>query len=599
MTVGFGRQSIPANVRLSTTAKRVLEKRYLKKDDSGRVIETPEDMFHRVAKVMASAEHKYAPGTDTSRIEEEFYQAMSRLEFLPNSPTLLNAGRQAGQLSACFVLPVEDSIESIFDAVKQTALIHKSGGGTGFSFSDLRPAGDKVGELTEVAGGPVSVINIFAAAADYVRQGGVRRGCNAAILDVTHPDILNFISCKGDPNALTNFNISVVVTRDFMTKVRSGEDYDIINPHTGEVVRRLNAACVFDCIVDQAWKTGDPGLVFIDRINDDNPTPSIAPIRHITGCGEQTLLPYESCNLGSISLPRMLKRDGERVVVDYEKLGRTVKMAIRFLDNVIDVNKFPTPEIEKATLRNRKIGLGVMGFADMLVLMGIPYNSEEAIFQADQIMDFIKETSHRASSKLAEIRGSFPAYEGSMYDVPGGRPMRNATCTSIAPTGTLSIIAGVSSGIEPSFAMVFVRNILNGENLLEINPYFEEMARREGFHSRELFEKLVSSNHLHDMECIPDWLKRLLVTAHRIRPEWHIRIQAAFQKYTDNAVSKTVNFPHEATREDMANVFNMAYDQGLKGITVYRDGSRAAQPLCTSESGVKLVDQYLDNCACH
>jgi ribonucleoside-diphosphate reductase, adenosylcobalamin-dependent len=599
MTVEFGRQSVLADVRLSTTAKRVLEKRYLKKDSNGRVIETPEDMFHRVARVVASAECKYAPGADTSRIEEEFYQAMSRLEFLPNSPTLLNAGRQVGQLSACFVLPVEDSIESIFDAVKQTALIHKSGGGTGFSFSNLRPAGDKVGELTEVAGGPVSVINIFSAAADYVRQGGVRRGCNAAILDVTHPDILKFISCKGDPNALTNFYISVVVTREFMTKVRSGEDYGIINPHTGEVVQRLNAACVFDCIVDQAWKTGEPGLVFIDRINDDNPTPELGRIRHVSGCGEQTLLPYESCNLGSISLPRMLKRDGERVVVDYEKLGRTVKMAIRFLDNVIDVNKFPTPEIEKATLRNRKIGLGVMGFADMLVLMGIPYNSEEAIFQADQIMDFIKETSHRASSKLAEARGSFPAYEGSIYDVPGGRPMRNATCTSIAPTGTLSIIAGVSSGIEPSFAMVFVRNILDGENLLEINPYFEEMARREGFHSKELFEKLVSSNHLHDMECVPDWLKRLLVTAHRIRPEWHIRIQAAFQKYTDNAVSKTVNFSHEATREDMANVFNLAYDKGLKGIAVYRDGSRAAQPLCTSESGVKLVDQYLDNCSCH
>lgn len=599
MTVEFGRQSVLADVRLSTTAKRVLEKRYLKKDSNGRVIETPEDMFRRVARVVASAECKYAPGADTSRIEEEFYQAMSRLEFLPNSPTLLNAGRQVGQLSACFVLPVEDSIESIFDAVKQTALIHKSGGGTGFSFSNLRPAGDKVGELTEVAGGPVSVINIFSAAADYVRQGGVRRGCNAAILDVTHPDILKFISCKGDPNALTNFYISVVVTREFMTKVRSGEDYDIINPHTGEVVQRLNAACVFDCIVDQAWKTGDPGLVFIDRINDDNPTPELGRIRHVSGCGEQTLLPYESCNLGSISLPRMLKRDGERVVVDYEKLGRTVKMAIRFLDNVIDVNKFPTPEIEKATLRNRKIGLGVMGFADMLVLMGIPYNSEEAIFQADQIMEFIKETSHRASSKLAEARGSFPAYEGSIYDVPGGRPMRNATCTSIAPTGTLSIIAGVSSGIEPSFAMVFVRNILDGENLLEINPYFEEMARREGFHSKELFEKLVSSNHLHDMECVPDWLKRLLVTAHRIRPEWHIRIQAAFQKYTDNAVSKTVNFSHEATREDMANVFNLAYDKGLKGITVYRDGSRAAQPLCTSESSVKLVDQYLDNCSCH
>ncbi|ACZ61713.1 adenosylcobalamin-dependent ribonucleoside-diphosphate reductase [Dehalococcoides mccartyi] len=598
MTVESGRQSVVIAARLSTTAKRVLEKRYLKKDADGRVIETPEDMFHRVARVVASAEYKYAPGADISRIEEEFYQAMFRLEFLPNSPTLLNAGRQVGQLSACFVLPVEDSIESIFDAVKQTALIHKSGGGTGFSFSDLRPAGDKVGELTEVAGGPVSVINIFAAAADYVRQGGVRRGCNAAILDVTHPDILNFISCKGDPNALTNFYISVVVTRDFMTKVRNGEDYDIINPHTGEVVQRLNAACVFDRIVDQAWKTGDPGLVFIDRINDDNPTPLLGRIKHVSGCGEQTLLPYESCNLGSISLPRMLKRDGERVVVDYEKLGRTVKMAIRFLDNVIDVNKFPTPEIEKATLRNRKVGLGVMGFADMLVLMGIPYNSEEAIFQADQIMEFIKETSHRASSKLAEVRGSFPAYEGSIYDVPGGRPMRNATCTSIAPTGTLSIIAGVSSGIEPSFAMVFVRNILDGENLLEINPYFEEMARRGGFHSKELFEKLVSSNHLHDIECIPDWLKRLLVTAHRIRPEWHIRIQAAFQKYTDHAVSKTVNFSHEATREDMANVFNMAYDKGLKGITVYRDGSRAAQPLCTCESGVKLVDQYLDNCSC-
>jgi ribonucleoside-diphosphate reductase alpha chain len=578
---------------LSENAIRVLEKRYLKKDDKGNIIETPEDMFRRVARTVAAAELIYNDKADVKPWEDEFYRLMTSLEFLPNSPTLLNAGREMGQLSACFVLPVDDSVESIFNTVKQTAIIHKSGGGTGFSFSRVRPADDEVGGQMGIARGTADLINVFSAAADYIRQGGVRRGCTSVVLNVDHPDILSFTVAKDDPNILTNFYISIVVTNTFMEAVKSGDDYNLINPHTGKVAGSLNARTVFDKIVDQAWKTGDPGLVFIDRINEDNPTPLLGKIENISGCGEQTLLPYESCNLGSINLARMVRTRGRKYEMDYEKLAGTVRAAVRFLDNVIDINKFPLPEIEEVTKATRKIGLGVMGFADMLLQIGASYNSEVALKAAADIMHCVQEEAHNTSAKLAEERGAFPVFTGSIYDVPGGRKMRNASSTTIAPTGTLSLIAGCSSGIEPTFAVVFVRNILDGEQLLEINPLFEEAAKKEGFHSGELLEQLVTSNQLHMVDCVPDKTKSLFATAHKITPQWHIEIQAAFQKYTDNAVSKTVNFPHEATRLDVAGVFMRAYESGLKGITVYRDGSRELQPLSTGDVGLDLVRSYL------
>lgn len=578
-----------ADFKLSENAIHVLEKRYLRKDSQGNIIENPLEMFRRVARAIASAELIYDPSADASAVEEEFYRLMTSLDFLPNSPTLLNAGVEAGQLSACFVVPVDDSVEAIFRAVKQTAIIHKSGGGTGFSFSRVRPEKDRVDGQCEVAGGAVGLIDVFSVAADYIRQGGIRRGCNSAVLDVGHPDILKFIVAKNNPNLLTNFYISIVVTDAFMEAAKKGADYDLINPRNGEVTGRLNAKDVFDKIVDQAWKTGDPGLVFIDRINRDNPTPHLGRIENISGCGEQTLLPYESCNLGSINLTHMVRFTDGKAELDRQKLARTVKAAIRFLDNVIDINKFPLPEIEEMTKKTRKIGLGVMGYADMLLIMGIPYNSKEALKVAEDIMRIVSVQSHETSAELALERGPFPAYKDSVYDVPGGRIMRNASCTTIAPAGTLSLIAGCSGGIEPNFAVVFVRNILDGEQLLEINPHFEEAANEEGFHSDELMERLVTCNQLHTLGCIPEKIKHLFVTAHKIQPDWHIQVQAAFQKYTDNAVSKTVNFPKEATREDMAKLFMMAYEAGLKGITVYRDDSRELQPLSTGEVGLELV----------
>jgi len=570
-------------ISLTENALRVLERRYLKKDKQGQVIETPEEMFRRVAQAIASAELIYNPKTDVKAREKEFYQLMANLEFLPNSPTLMNAGRELGQLSACFVLPVEDSMESIFDAVKNTALIHKSGGGTGFSFSRLRPETDRVGSTGGVASGPVSFMRAFDTATDVIKQGGMRRGANMAILNVDHPDIMKFIEAKSDPNAFTNFNLSVAVTTEFMEAVRAGADYNLVNPHTNEVAGKLNAKEVFDRIVALAWKTGDPGIVFIDRINQDNPTPHLGKIESTNPCGEQPLLPYESCNLGSINLARMLRTKNGTAEIDYAKLAETVKVAVRFLDNVIDVNKFPLPQIEEMTKKTRKIGLGVMGFADMLIRLGIAYDSEEALQTASNIMHSINEEAYKASVELAEERGGFPAFSGSIYDAPNGPRLRNASCTTIAPTGTLSIIAGCSSGIEPLFALSYIRNILDGAQLVEVNPYFEEVAKMEGFYSEELIHQLATGTQLHALEGIPDNIKQLFVTAHEISPEWHVRMQAAFQKSTDNAVSKTVNFPREATREDIAKVYMMAYQEGLKGITIYRDRSREAQPLSTSQ----------------
>jgi len=574
-------------VGITKNALHVLEKRYLRKDANGKTVETPEEMFRRVAQAIASAELLYDSDADVKAREEEFYRLMSSLDFLPNSPTLMNAGRELGQLSACFVLPIEDSMESIFDAVKNTALIHKSGGGTGFSFSRLRPESDRVGSTGGVASGPVSFMRAFDVATDVIKQGGMRRGANMAILNVNHPDIKKFIMAKDDPTVLTNFNLSVAVTADFMKAVGAGTEYELINPHTKGEAGKLSAKEVFDQMTATAWKTGDPGVVFIDRINRDNPTPRLGEIESTNPCGEQPLLPYESCNLGSINLTRMLRSRDGTAEIDYPRLAETVKVAVRFLDNVIDVNKFPLKEIGEMTRKARKIGLGVMGFADMLIRLGIPYDSEEALKTATEVMRFIREEAGKASAELAEERGVFPAFEGSIYDVPGGPKMRNASCTTIAPTGTLSIIAGCSSGIEPLFALSYTRNILDGAQLVEVHPYFEEVAQREDFYSEELMKRLADGAKLHDVDGIPDEIKRLFVTAHEIKPEWHVRMQAAFQKSTDNAVSKTVNFPQQATKEDIASVYMLAYEEGLKGITIYRDGSREGQVLTTGKKEVK------------
>ncbi len=563
-------------VHLTENALRVLERRYLKKNNQGQVIETPEEMFHRVAQAVASAE----PKADAKAWEEKFYQLMANLEFLPNSPTLMNAGRELGQLSACFVLPIKDSMESIFNAVKNTALIHKSGGGTGFSFSKLRPEKDRVGSTGGVASGPVSFMRVFDIATDVIKQGGTRRGANMAILNVDHPDIMKFITAKDDPTAFTNFNLSVAVTSEFMEAVKAGTDYNLVNPHTKEV-KKESAKKIFDKIVAMAWKTGDPGIIFIDRINQHNPVKHLGKIESTNPCGEQPLLPYESCNLGSINLAKMVQTTNGTAEIDYPKLAETVRVAVRFLDNVIDVNKFPLPEIAEMTKKSRKIGLGLMGFADMLIMRGISYDSEEALEVAEDVMAKIQEYATKASNELAQEREVFPAFEGSVYDVPNGIEVRNATRTTIAPTGTLSIIAGCSSGIEPLFALSYTRNILDGDQLVEVNPYFEEVAKSEGFYSEELMKQLASGIKLHDVDGVPDRIKQLFVTAHEISPEWHVKMQAAFQKSTHNAVSKTVNFPQQASKEDIAKVYMMAYQEELKGITIYRDRSRDAQPLST------------------
>jgi len=579
-----------SGLELNENAIHILEQRYLRKDEAGNVIETPEDMFMRVADKVASAEQIYGK-EDPEKMAQAFYRMMTRLEFLPNSPTLLNSNRNSGMLSAVYYVPVEDNIESIYEAVRNAAIIHKAGGGTSFSFSNIRPKGDKMGEIHGASQGPVELIDVFSKATHYVKQGGIRSGCNTVALDVTHPDILDFIKAKLNPEALPNFYISVAMPDDFMEKIKRREDYDLINPRTKEIVGRLNAGTVFDLIVDCVWHTGDPGVIFMDRINKASAIPNMEGVQSISGCGEQTLMPYECSNLGSINLTQMVKTTaGGAIEIDYDKLDKIIKLAMRFLDNVIDVNRYPLKETVEVTLKYRKVGLGVMGFADMLLLQGIPYNSDEAVATAEAVMSFVQQKAHAYSSALAEERGAFPEWSNSKF-AENGIKMRNASCTTISPTGTLSIIAGCSSSVEPSYAMVFVRNMQDGEMLLEINPYFEATAKRLGFHSAELYTSLVQSNDIDNLPNVPDEIKKIFVTSHCITPQWHVKIQTAFQRHLDNAVSKTVNFSHSATKEDIARVFIEAYDQGSKGITVYRDGSRQRQPLANDEKGVDLLQE--------
>ncbi len=576
------------DLKLPLNAVMVLAARYLKRDENRRIIETPSQLFRRVAHAMADVDTKYgANDADVRKTEEEFYQLLVKSEFMPNSPTLMNAGLDLGQLSACFVLPVGDSMEEIFDAVKYQALIHKTGGGTGFSFSRLRPKGDLVKSTSGVASGPVSFMKVFDAATAEIKQGGKRRGANMGILRVDHPDILDFIMLKEREGILTNFNISVAVTDKFMEAVKNNSDYELLNPRNHTIAGKLNARAVWNLIVTMAWKTGDPGVIFIDKINasESNPVPSIGPVESTNPCGEQPLYPYDSCNLGSINLAKMVKEDRDNVEVDWQKLRETIWKCTHFLDNVIDANKYPIPEIEAMSKKVRRIGLGVMGWADLLIEMNIAYNSKEALKLAESIMKFISDEGRKASGELAKQRGSFPEFENSIWKKRGYAAMRNSTVTTIAPTGTISIIAGCSQGIEPLFAIAYKRNVSEslGYSLVEVNPLFEQRAMEEGYYSEELMQKIQKSWSIHQISEIPETDKRVFVTSHDISPEWHVRMQAAFQKYTDNAVSKTINFPYTATPHDVEKAYLLAYDTGCKGITIFRDQSRVNQVITTVE----------------
>ncbi|OBW62916.1 MAG: ribonucleoside-diphosphate reductase, adenosylcobalamin-dependent [Dehalococcoides mccartyi] len=583
-------------MKLSGNAKIVLEKRYLKRDGDGSITESPEDMFRRVADAVAAAENAYNQQGKAACWADEFYRMMTGLEFLPNSPTLLNAGRELGLLSSCFVLPVEDSVEGIAKAIGEAMIIHQYGGGTGFAFDTIRPEDTPIKSGHNVAGGPVRLVGVFSEAANYIKQAGVRCGCNSASLPVNHPDILKFIRAKDEGDHSANFGINIALTDSFIQKVRRGEDYELINPRTGEVTGSLSASDVFYRIAQSAWETGDPGIMFIDRINKDNPTPQLGEFVTTDPCGGQPLLPYESATLGTINLSLMALKEGNCFGVDYLRLGKLIAKAIRFLDDVLEVNRYPIPEVERAAKATRKIGLGFMGFAEMLIKLGIRYDSEQAVSLADRLMTFVNETVNKTSEELALERGSFPAFAGSIYAKSGAKPRRNATCLTFTNTGTTSIIADTSVGIHPIYSLVMVRNILDGQRLLDINHTFEETARERGFFNPVLIEKLLTGESPQNCPEIPRDYRRLLVTARDIQPEWCIRVQAAFQKHTDNAISQTVNFPKSATVEDIAELFLKSHELGLKGVTAYRDSSRDVQVLCTGTDCRDIAKQYFEDC---
>lgn len=564
-------------MELSKNALTVLERRYLIKNGEGVVIETVEELFRRVAGAIAVSDRRYDENADCEALADSFYRMMTNLEFLPNSPTLMNAGRPLGQLSACFVLPVEDTMEGIFETIKQAALIHKSGGGTGFSFSRLRPCGSAVNSTGGVASGPISFMKVFNMATEAVKQGGTRRGANMGILRVDHPDIMEFIHCKTNNKEITNFNISVGLTEKFMNAVEAGKDYELVDPHGGRVTGTLNAREVFECIVDAAWHNGEPGIIFLDRLNRDNVVPKAGEIESTNPCGEQPLLPYESCNLGSINLTKMLREENGVYSFDWDKLKATAKKAVHFLDNVIDANKYPLKEIDFMTKQTRKVGLGVMGWADALLRLKIPYNSEQAVRLAETVMRAVTEAGREESRELAKVRGTFPLFQESTLDQE--LPQRNATVTTIAPTGTLSLLASCSSGVEPIFGYVYIRNIMDGTEMIEVNPILREVLEERGLYSDELMKKIAKQGSLEGIEEIPEEIRRVFVSAHEVSPEFHIRMQAAFQRHTDNAVSKTVNFCNSATREEVAEVYKLAFRLGCKGVTIYRDGSRSEQVL--------------------
>lgn len=581
------------NIQLSQNALTVLKRRYLMKDAQGRVIEAPRELFIRVAKFIASADRLYgAEDQHIDRTAERFFNAMASLDFLPNSPTLMNAARPLGQLSACFVLPVGDSMEEIFETNKHAAIIHKSGGGTGFSFSRLRPRNSVVASTSGVASGPVSFMKVYNASTEAVKQGGTRRGANMGILRVDHPDILEFISCKQDTGEVTNFNISVAVTDAFMEAVEKGTNYPLFNPHTGQThvidgrEVYLDAKEVFDKIVEQAWKTGEPGIIFIDRMSRLNPTAPSETIEATNPCGEQPLPPYDSCNLGSLNLGNFVKPelpasyslDDPAEGIDWDHLAEAIQTAVHFLDNVIDVNKYPIAQIEAQTKKNRRIGIGVMGWADMLVKLRLPYNNAAAFELGERVMAFVETEARNASSELAKTRGRFPNWEGSIYRQEEVA-MRNATVTTVAPTGTISILAGCSSGIEPFYSIAFERNVMDGTRMLEANPLFETAARQGQFYSEELMRKIATVRSICDFEEIPESVRALFLTAADISPDDHIRMQAAFQNHCDSSVSKTINFPESATREDVRRAYRLAYELGCKGVTIYRDHSRPNQVL--------------------
>lgn len=566
--------------KLTVNALEVLKARYLLRDEKENIIETPSQLFERVAKAIAKVDEKY--GDDAEKSKKIFYEMMAKLEFLPNSPTLFNAGTALGQLSACFVLPVPDSLDGIFTALKNMALIEQTGGGVGFNFSQLRPKGDIVRSTKGVASGPVSFMRIFDVATEVIKAGGKRRGAMMGILRVDHPDILEFITAKQNPTFLSNFNVSVAVTDEFMQAVAADEEYWLVNPRNNAKVRQLKAREVWNLIARSAWASGDPGVIFIDEINRHNPTPQVGRIEATNPCGEQPLLPFESCNLGSINLSRMVT-DGK---VNWDKLRETVRNAVHFLDNVVDANVYPLKEIADITRANRKIGLGVMGFADMLILLGMPYDSEEALKLAEQVMRFIQEEAHRKSREIGEARGSFPNFERSIWRNKYSA-FRNATVTTVAPTGTISIIAGCSSSIEPLFAVSFIRNVLGGARLFETNVLFEAVAKARGFYSAKLLEDVAKTGSVQKIAGVPEDVKRLFVTALDIAPIWHVKMQAAFQKFTDNAVSKTVNMPFEAKVEDVREIFDLAWQLKCKGITVFRYGSKPEQVLYVGEVKTK------------